>query len=415
MSFIKNIFPIHTKKILGFHKGEAKAMLLVVVANAITPLASFAFIYISSFYLSVEDFGLYSAAMAYVALLVGLTDLGLKDYLLSADGRKNLAIKPAEYAALIITLLGPLFFLSLWIIGSGSALLLKALFFEIIAFSIFSKALQLKYQFADRLSEFSSRDAMCKIISSSTKILVFCFTKSLLSAVVAAGLILFLAYGAWFIHEIGAPKMEKISAIVSDVFSGFKGWIFYTASFFSFFLYAGADRLIVAYSMSPKDLGIYSFAVGLLVAGNVIVSAVWSIYMPKVSKSVTAVNKDKLIILCWVLGAIIFFAYQILCGPVFGWIFPEKYSSSAVFLSALSVFFVFRVPNVGNEIYWVAAGQYKTFAVFRLMVGLLALVMSIALIEHIGLYAPVISLIASEAFLMLLLYIFKNKCEMNLT
>lgn len=137
-------------------------------------------------------------------------------------------------------------------------------------------------------------------------------------------------------------RAYKPNVILYMVLSAWRLWLPFTISFFSFFLYFGFDRVLIEGLLGSSQLAIYSAAASFISIGQIVVNALWSLYMPKVSRGEDIFGQRKAIFLSIILGFSIFVSYQFFFSFwLFGYFYPEKYEPSILILSIMSFFFFY--------------------------------------------------------------------------
>lgn len=391
----------------------------VALSMILPPALNFLFLIFVAHLAEINVYGELAICIALVSILTGFSDLGLRDFLLSKKGLSqeysngNGLFYPTNLFFFVLLFAVVLYLLS----GNRNGNIILIFIFyipEAYAYGVFQKNIFFSYQKKNELVSFSKNDSFLKGFPFLLKILVLFFSKSIIIAVASGSIFSFFSYAFWFYLKCVRPKSffdraYKANVILCMVLSAWRLWLPFTISFFSFFLYFGFDRILVEGLLGASQLAIYSAAASFISIGQIIVNALWSLYMPKISRGEDVFGKKKAIILSIIFGFLVFLSYQVFSFWLFRCLYPEKYAPSVLILSIMSYFFLFRFPNVVLEIYWLAANKYNTFVRFRVICGSLNVFFSFLLTPLWGVLVPATLLVLSEAFLSLLIFMCEKK------
>ena len=398
---------------------EVSSFFVVAAPLALPAFFSFIFLLTVANTSGVLIYGPTVLAITISSTVVAFSDLGLRDFLLSKAAYKNNLSRPELlfYSAtlnFILLTCAALLYAARYADDDLAYLLLLALLPEAYALGVFHKCLFLNYQRNLNLSGFSKTDVILKSVPPLLRITIFILLEDPLWAILVPSLFSFLAYGTWFFRDClkdgrFAPVSSRAVESVSLVFSTISLWSPFTLSFISFFVYSSLDKLIITSLLGESELAIYMAAFSLISIGQIAVSAIWSIYMPRISRNPEAIQKKAFLITSLSAGLIAFLSYQTLAHFLFDLLYPPSFHESPGVLSLLSFYFIFRLPSVAYEIYWVAYERYGLFVKIRVFVGFLSLTANLLLIPKHGLMAPAATMVASELILLLILIIFELK------
>ena len=385
----------------------------VALSMILPPALNFLFLIFVAHLTAINVYGELAICIALVSVLTGFSDLGLRDFLLS---KKGLSQSYSNGNGLFYPT-NLFFFVLLFIIisylllgGRNNNIILIFIVYipEAYAYGVLQKNIFFFYQKKNELVSFSKNDSLFKSLPFLLKLAVLYFSNDLILAIASGSLFSFFSYLFWFYlrcvrSECFFDRAYKPNVILYMVLSAWRLWLPFTISFFSFFLYFGFDRVLIEGLLGSSQLAIYSAAASFISIGQIVVNALWSLYMPKVSRGEDIFGQRKAIFLSIILGFSIFVSYQFFSFWLFGYFYPEKYEPSILILSIMSFFFLFRFPNVVLEIYWLAANKYNTFVRFRVICGSFNVFLSFLLTPLWGILVPAILLVVSEAFLLLLI------------
>lgn len=390
---------------------ELGKMAVVAVPMVLQPLLNFGFLILVARLAPLADYGALALAMVLLTMVVGFSDLGLRDFLLGKTGidrglssGENLFL-PACLGYLLLC--GALLAYLGFVAGTPQALwLFVALLPEAFALGVLNRCLFFHYQKRNELVRFSSRDAFYKSLPFAVKIALFWATGDLLLSVALGSLVALLAYAFWFYREcIRVPSFfardRGLFAGLGRVFAAWRLWLPFTVSFLSFFLYFGADRVLIEALLGAEPLALYAAAYSFIAVGQIAVTAFWSLYMPKISRGEDVFGQRRFLALAAGLSLLMFVAYQVFAFNFFTWFYPEGYAGAVTILAVLSGFFIFRLVNVVFEMYWVAQERYAAFVKMRVACGLFAVVMNLLFLPLYGLLAAAVVIVAAEALLSL--------------
>ncbi|WP_415054088.1 oligosaccharide flippase family protein [Halopseudomonas sp.] len=394
-------------------EGELAKMVFVVVPMVLQPLLNFCFLLLVARASSLEIYGSLALCIVLVSIIVGFSDLGLRDYLLSKpavdrglSSGENLFF-PSTMVYLILAA-GTVAYLQ-FIGGNdlGYYLLLASLP-EAFALGVLQKSLFFHYQKQDRLVSFSSIDALHRSLPFGLKIFLYWLTNDIVMSVLVGSLVTLISYVFWFNFQCvrppgffsnGARPVTTLMLIITR----WRSWTPFTISFLSFFLYFGADRILIDAFLGSEALAIFAAAYSFIALGQIVVTAFWSLFMPRISSGSAVYSKRGFLFLATGMSAVIFLGYQVFAAYLFGYIYPESFSEASVVLALMSSFFIFRLINVVFEMHWIAADRYSTFVKMRVGCGVLSVTLNALLIPVYGLLAPALIVVVAEAILLVLI------------
>jgi len=386
---------------------EIERMALVALPMVLTPAFNMLFMVIVAREVDVQVYGSLAYVLALISLLSGFSDLGLRDYFLSKGGvSKRYANANSLFlcsSALFLLIAALQYFL--WIRSGGDLLtyFFLALLAEGCALGVLHKVLYYKYQSENRLPLFSKADAALKIIPVSIKIIAFLLWKDLILALFLAGASMFIIYTVWLFRTgffVNFKGVFEAGAECGSLLKDWRSWGVFSVSFLSFFLFFGADKLVVQFVLGAEQLAVYSAAMAFMAIGQIAVGVLWSLYMPRLSRGEELWSYKKFIAILGFLGVLAFGAYQIVSFWAYGYIYPDAYQYGAYVLSLASLYFVFRLPNVVMEIFYIVDGRYAVFVKMRIILGVFAVVGCILLLPLVGIIGAALSLVAAELLLM---------------
>lgn len=398
--------------------GELGKMIYVVIPMVLQPLLTFAFLLLVARSSAIESYGSLALSIVMVSVIVGFSDLGLRDYLLSKNAI-NKGISSGEnlffpsslgYCLLAAATLVYMHFLAeldvaFWLLAWSLP--------EAFALGVLQKSLFFRYQQQDRLVRFSSLDAFHKSAPFIVKIGVYWFTRDIVLAVALGAFTALITYSTWFVLTcIRSPGFfnATVGALqaVSRMLTLWRSWLPFTISFFAFFLYFGCDRIIIDALLGAESLAIYAAAYSFIAIGQIVVTAFWSLYMPRISRGDDVFSQRKFLGLAVLLSLVMFAGYQIFATYFFGFLYPESFAYATLIMSVMSGFFIFRLINVVFEMHWVAKEKYDNFVKRRVLCGIVSVALNLSLIPIFGLIAPAVVVVFSE-FLLTLLILIKEK------
>lgn len=394
-------------------EGELAKMVFVVVPMVLQPLLNFCFLLLVARASSLEVYGSLALSIVLVSVIVGFSDLGLRDYLLSKpainaglSSGENLFF-PSSMVYLIFVLITVGY---LQLIGGndlGYYLLLASLP-EAFAVGVLQKSLFFHYQKQDRLVSFSSLDALFRSMPFVLKIGLYWLTGDIVWSVLVGSLTAFIIYVIWFNFQCRRiPGFFSSDAKLPDtlllIVKRWRSWAPFTISFLSFFLYFGADRILIDAFLGAEPLAIFAAAYSFIALGQIIVTAFWSLFMPRISRGDDIFTKRGFLILAVAMSTVIFLGYQVFASYLFGYLYPEKYAEASIIMALMSGFFIFRLINVVYEMHWIAGDRYSTFVKMRVGCGLLSVTLNAFLIPVYGLLAPALIVVLAECVLLILI------------
>ncbi len=383
---------------------ELKKIFVVSMPMILAPLSSLLFLIIVAKGVDVKYFGDFSYVLVFFSLLVGFSDLGLKDYFLSKDGllagyaSASCLLGVSSFVFLIILAIQ----VPLVIYGGGSFLLFAVLVLEAYALGVIHKSLYYSYQSDNRLTRFSALEVFVRPLPVLLKILIFLTFDNLVLALLVGSISSLVVYASWLGSFDFFSGLSKKNLIIDlkRVLLDWRGWGLYSISFFSFFLYFGADKLVIQWGLGAESLGVYSAAMAFMGVGQIAVSVLWSLYMPRLSRGEKIWSHRQQIFLMSCLGLLVSLVYQVFAYFFFSRIYPLGYDEGVIILSVASAYFVFRFPNVVMEIYYILDCKYVDFVKMRVSFGLLCLFLISVLLPLLGLKGAAISLVVAEMSLM---------------
>lgn len=386
-------------------KKELAKMILVSLPMVLTPAFNMIFLIAVARIVDVSSYGNLAYVLALISILVGFSDLGLRDYFLSKDGLVN------EYSRSINLLMFSVFvFLLIFIFQyfflvseSGLRVVFLVLIGEAFALGVLHKVIYHKYQSNNDLAIFSKCDSVFKVLPITIKILILYKTKDLVVAIFIGSVSTLLIYLIWLVN-LKVMKGVNLKTVFLDVYmlcQNWRRWGVYTISFVSFFLYFGADRLVVEQVLGVERLAIYSAAMAFMAIGQIFVGVLWSLYMPRLSRGESIWSYNRFMAISCGVGALLVCAYLIFSNYFFNYIYPSEYADGAAVLALGSIYFLFRFPNVVMEIYYIIDGKYQIFVKMRVLFGLASLALSFILLPIVGIIGAALALVMSEMLLMI--------------
>lgn len=384
-------------------------MALVTLPMVLMPAFNMLFLIIVARQVSVSNYGSLAYTITLVALLIGFSDLGLRDFFLSKSGT---AKQYSNFSTFFVfsTLIFFVLYLILYVVWVRRDSDLLALLFlsslaEAYAFGVFHKALYYEYQKDNKLPEFSKVDAVLKVLPPLTKICVFLVFDSLVIAVLSGSLFTFATYTVWILRKrFFRTKFNDVFSTYRDIkllLSEWRQWGVFTVSFISFFLYFGADKIVVKFFAGTESLAIYAAAMSFIAIGQIAVGVLWSLYMPRLSRGEEIWSYKRFFIYSCLIGFLFVLVYQVFAYLIFGYMYPENYEQSVYIISLSSFYFLFRFPNVVVEIFFIVDGHYSKFVKMRVTYGFLAIILCFALLDVFGLIGAALALVVAEMLLMI--------------
>ena len=390
---------------------ELGKMVFVSIPMVLQPLLNFCFLLLVARFSSLAEYGSLALALVLMSVIVGFSDLGLRDYLLSKGAiRKGLSsgenlFLPASLGFLALAA-GSLLYLQFIGDTRTSLHLLAWLLPEAFAFGVLQRSLFFHYQKQNELVRFSSIDALHKSLPFVVKLAVFWSTRDLVLAVALGSLVALGSYLTWFYSQCVRRSTffaagSRAFGSLGTVLAAWRSWLPFTVSFLSFFLYFGADRILIEALIGTEPLAIYAAAYSFIAVGQIAVTAFWSLYMPRISRGEAVFGQKTFILIAMALSLVMVLCYQIFAFNFFGLFYPDTYAEAALILSVLSGFFIFRLVNVVFEMHWVAKERYTAFVKARVTCGLVSIVLNLVFIPIYGLLAPAVIIVIAEGLLTL--------------
>jgi O-antigen/teichoic acid export membrane protein len=392
---------------------EIAKLAFVFLPMVLQPLLNFLFLILAARHTSLEEYGSLALSMVLVSVVVGFSDFGLRDYLLSRgaiakglSSGENLFL-PATLGYLVLVA-ATMFYLG-YVGGTHAALYLLIGFLpEALAFAVLQRCLFFHYQRHERLVRFSSLDSIFKSLPFAVKIGTFLLSRNLILSVTLGASVALLSYLGWFylccVRQPGFfAAGTRVFATLGKMTTLWRAWLPFSISFFAFFLYFGADRLLIEALLGAEQLAVYAAATSFIAIGQIAVTAFWSLYMPRISRGYNERGQRKFIMLAFGLSLGMFAAYQIFSLFLFHLFYPQSYAGASLILRIMACFFIFRLVNVVFEMYWVAKDRYPSFVKMRVFCGLLSVALNAAFIPAFGLLAPALIVVVCEATLTLLI------------
>ncbi len=391
-------------------------MSLVAMPMILQPVLGFCFLILVANSTSVQEYGALSFAIVLVSTVVSFSDLGLRDYLLSSKGMRS-------GSSSLESLVGPVFFITIFLVslcvvylyvGGGGKQLFLASLPEILALGVFHKCLFFVHQKDSILEGFSKLDSLNKAAIFLVKMVVLVMTEDLFLAVLSGSFVGFVLYGGWLFCVVSRMKGPLISFFfnvgkITLIIRSWREWLPFSISFFSFFLYFHSDRFVVEAFLGEKELAIYAAAYSFIAVGQIAVGVVWSLYMPKVSQGIEPFSKLEMKKASFAISLVLLVFYQVFAWYGFEYLYPDGFEESPLLLSILSLFFIFRMPNVVSEMYWVANDLVGKFVRIRLIAGVSNVVLNILFVPAFGLHVAAVTTVLSEAMVMLFVYFQEKK------
>lgn len=388
-------------------KVELIKMMFVSLPMVLTPAFNMLFLVLVARTVDLTSYGNLSYALALISILVGFSDLGLRDYFLSKDGVAKKYSSGINLFVFSFFIFLCIFILQYHVLEFEEQLLAIFLLLlgEGFALGVLHKVIYYKYQSDNQLPKFSRYDSIFKVIPVAIKITVLYLTKDLFFAIVLSSVISLVIYGGWLLR-LRLFNAFEIRSIISDLnvlLRDYKSWSIYTISFVSFFLYFGADRLVVEYVLGVEQLAIYSASMAFMAVGQIFVGVLWSLYMPRFSRGESLWTYNRFMLIVTVLSIPLVCSYVAFSIYLFPYVYPVDYQEGAAVLAVAALYFIFRFPNVVMEIYFIVDGKYNSFVKMRVLFGLTSLALSFTLLPVLGILGAALALVISEMLLTLIL------------
>lgn len=386
-------------------KVELIKMMFVSLPMVLTPAFNMLFLVLVARTVDLTSYGNLSYALALISILVGFSDLGLRDYFLSKDGVAKKYSSGINLFVFSFFIFLCIFLLQYHVLEFEAQLLaiLLLLLGEAFALGVLHKVIYYKYQSDNQLSKFSRYDSIFKLMPVVIKIAVLYKTKDIVFALALSSVISLVIYGGWLIR-LRLLNTFGVRSVISDLnvlLRDYKSWSSYTISFLSFFLYFGADRLVVEYVLGIEQLAIYSASMAFMAVGQIFVGVLWSLYMPRLSRGEKLWSYKKFMLIVSALSILLVCAYNIFSIYLFPYVYPVDYQEGAAVLAVAALYFIFRFPNVVIEIYFIVDGKYNSFVKMRVLFGLTSLALSFTLLPVWGILGAALALVISEMLLTL--------------
>ena len=370
----------------------------------LTPVFNMLFLVVVARGVDVLTYGNFAYAVTLISILIGFSDLGLRDYFLSKDGlTKKYANSGSLFFISSVIFLILLFFQYLILVRDDSSLkILFGISSEAYALGVLHKVIYFKYQSENRLATFSKWDSLIRTCPIFVKIVIFFGIKDFVASLLAGSMTAIFLYAAWLlrIDTILWHNFKNCINNMCELCVNWKTWGLYTVSFLSFFLYFGADKLIVEKILGMEKLAVYSSAMSFMAMGQLVVGVLWSLYMPRLSRDENIWSYEKFMIVLGGLGLVTLLVYQIFSFCVYGFIFPVQYNEGVYVLATGSLYFLFRFPNVVLEMFYIVEGRYSKFVRMRVAFGLISLTLCCVLLPTVGIVGGAMALVVAEMLLM---------------
>lgn len=378
-------------------------MMFVSLPMVLTPAFNMLFLVLVARTVDLTSYGNLSYALALISILVGFSDLGLRDYFLSKDGVAKKYSSGINLFVFSFFIFLCIFILQYHVLEFEEQLLAIFLLLlgEGFALGVLHKVIYYKYQSDNQLPKFSRYDSIFKVIPVAIKITVLYLTKDLFFAIVLSSVISLVIYGGWLLR-LRLFNAFEIRSIISDLnvlLRDYKSWSIYTISFVSFFLYFGADRLVVEYVLGVEQLAIYSASMAFMAVGQIFVGVLWSLYMPRLSRGESLWTYNRFMLIVTVLSIPLVCSYVAFSIYLFPYVYPVDYQEGAAILAVSALYFIFRFPNVVMEIYFIIDGKYSSFVKMRVLFGFASLALSFSLLPVLGIMGAALALVISEMLL----------------
>ncbi|MFI8747747.1 hypothetical protein ACIGKL_21650 [Pseudomonas sp. NPDC077186] len=355
---------------------------------------------------SPETFGAYAVTIALYSFVVGISDAGFKNFLLSRPGvvagSGDLYAVTSSLSILFISA----FFLLLTLGGYSNVTvhLWMAITLEVLALSVLHKGVMFEYQLSDKLSVFSIFDIWGRLVYGGIKILSYLFWGDVLLSIFVSASILFLFYMALIYRTFGQKGLRALSASrylesMRLFFREWRGWMPFALAFLAFYLHFTSNRLIVSFLLGEEALAVFAAAYLLISLGEIPVSVIWALYLPKVSSGGYEKNIHLYLLLMSVFSVFLVICYGFFSLYIFDSVFPESYSGASSFMLGMSIYFLFRYPNLVFEIFFAAEKKYLFFTKFRLFSAVLGVLVNALLIPIYGIWVAVTCVVLCEALI----------------
>jgi len=393
------------------------ALALVAFPMLLNPLLSFVFLIIVANYSEVRVYGDLVFAITLSTIVISFSDFGLRDFLL---GKKavddNISIGANLFYPSVVGfgLIAGSVLIYLTISASGQLYIIwMSLLPEALALGVFHKSLFFSYQKDSLLASFSRADVLCKILPFFVKLTMYFATGNVWFSILTGSLLSLTIYLCWMYFRCAKSQVffvgEPPASVLFRMASRWRQWIPYTLSFFAFFLYFSSDKIIIKEVLGEEQLAFYAAAYSFISVGQIIVTAVWSIYMPRISRGVDDFGQRRFVFISLLGGWLLFGFYAVFASFFFHYFYPSAYESSGVVLLVLSAFFIFRLPNVVYEMYWVAKDAYSIFFSLRLFSGVLNVVLNVLFVSVYGILAAAVTTVLSELLIFVLVIILEKR------
>jgi len=359
---------------------------------------------------SPETFGAYSLAIALHAFIVGFSDAGLKNYLLSQK-QVEPHIKSDQYFLTHITLFFSLFlilcahlFLSFDNYSETTRLIWTLVAIESISLAVLHKSLTFAAQARDTLPTFSRIDTYGKLLYGAIKISTYLYFSDLATSIATSSTFSLVFYFLILYRSLKLRPSAQPASFLADAFKSIASlyrkralWTPFGLSFLAFYLYFTSNKIIISFQLGEEALAAFSVAHLFISLGEIPLAIIWAIYMPKICRAGENKNFIKSLWAMFIFSAGLVLAYAIFSLQLYPYIIPQKYNDSALLLVGMSLYFIFRYPNLVLEIELSAKQRYKQFTRIRISVAALALLTNILLLPIYGLWVTVACMVFSEA------------------
>ncbi|MBA6414060.1 oligosaccharide flippase family protein [Parahaliea sp. F7430] len=388
-------------------------MSLVMLPMILTPAFNMVFTIMVAREVSLSVYGVFSYVMTLIYLVIGFSDLGLRDYFLSKKGKD----KDYSSASTLASFTSVNFIILAIVLcsylseeeNSSYKLIFISLLAEAFAMAVIHKSIYYVYQSANKLSNFSKIDAILRVLPITTKMVFFVVAGHLVEALLVGSMVALLIYSLWFLKIVNYKEIKNKARNIKYDFKilirDWKEWSLFTLSFFSYFLYFGADKLVIKYIVGVDGLAIYAAAMSFMAIGQIVVGVLWSLYMPRLSRGEQLWGYKRFVLGLVAAGLLVACFFQVFSSIVFKCLYPESYDYAGYILSISSLYFLFRMPNVILEIYCVIDDEYERFVKLRLCLGVLSIILSVLIIPSVGVIGASYALVLSEMLLTISLLI----------
>ncbi|MDA9566373.1 hypothetical protein N9R76_01075 [Planktomarina temperata] len=394
-------------------KTEIIKMVIVSTPMVLTPAFNLFFLVLAAQIIDLKQYGSLSFCLALTSILIGFSDLGFRDYFLSKDGQTKSYCNSFNLLAISIFIFTIIFFIQWHIVNQDKIIILlfTLLSVEALALGTLHKATYYIYQTENNLAKFSKYDIYFKTIPAIIKVTVLYSSENLHLSIALSSSISLISYTLWIvsIRRKISPDPSKLGEEIRDLCKDIKSWATYTISFMSFFLCFGADKLIVKYMLGMEKLAIYSASMVLMSVGQIFVTTLWSLYMPRLSRNEKLWSYSEFLKVVCTLSAVLVAGYILTAKYLFHYIYPSQYADGSIVLIIASFYFLFRFPNVIIEIFYITESKYQKFVAMRVISGILSLALSFLLLPRIGISGSAVALVISEMMLTFALVYYRNK------